>query len=105
VISRVTLFSFLLSVMLGLGIAMSSAGRRGGCSAYLDGNRSAQSVEYIASGSRMIAVPCNDWLMRQTFRVQILCLLDLCLAAVFVLNALGDLRDWLVARRRTRAAR
>jgi hypothetical protein len=34
--------------------------------------------------------------------VQLLCLVDLCLGAVFVLNSLGDLRDWFVMRRRMR---
>jgi hypothetical protein len=36
--------------------------------------------------------------MRQPMRVQLLCLLDLVLAVVFVLNALADLRGWLEIR-------
>jgi len=50
----------------------------------------------------MIEVPCNEWFMRQSMRVQVLCLLDLVLAVMFVLNALTDLRDWLAKRRRMR---
>lgn len=102
-ISRVTLFSLLLGLMLALGIWRDSSERRDACSAYLDGNKSAQTIEYVASGSRMIAVPCNDWFMRQTFRMQMLCLLDLCLTAVFVLNALGDLQEWFAERGRRRS--
>ena len=99
-ISRVTLFSLLLGLMLGLGIWMESRSPRDACAAYLNGNKWAQSSEYVNSGTRMIAVPCNDWIMRQSLQVQLLCLLDLCLAVVFLLNALGDLRDWHVARNR-----
>lgn len=101
-ISRVTLFSLLLGLMLGLGIWMGTSGHRDACSAYSGGEKPAQSSEYVASGSQMIAVPCNDWFMRQSFHVQMLCLVELCLAAIFVLNALGDLRDWQVARKRIR---
>jgi hypothetical protein len=101
-ISRVTLFSLLLGLMLAIGIWMWSDAQHDACFAYLNGNKSAQSVEYVASGTRMIAVPCDDWVMRQPLRVQLLCLVDLCLGAVFVLNSLGDLRDWFVMRRRMR---
>ena len=102
VISRVTLFSLLLGLMLGAGIRLSTAGRRDACAPYLAGDKTAAASEYVASGTRLISVPCRDWLMRQTLRVQILCLLDLVFAVVFVLNALSDLREWLEMRRRLR---
>jgi hypothetical protein len=102
VISRVTIFSLLLGLMLGLGISMWSGNQHDACAAYLDGNKLAQSSEYVPSGTRLIAVPCNVWLMRQPVKVQILCLVDLCLAVVFLLNAVGDLRDSLEARKRIR---
>jgi hypothetical protein len=100
-ISRMTIFSLLLSLMLGLGIKMLTDGRHDACDAYLDGNPLAQSSEYVPSGTRMIAVPCDDWLMRQPLVVQMLCLLELCLALACLLNALADLRDWLNARKRS----
>ena len=101
-ISRVTVFSLLLGLMLGLGILFWSAGQRDACTPYLEGNKSAQRSMYVPSGTRLIAVPCNDWIMRQPLRVQVLCLADLGLALIFVLNALGDLRNWLEARKRIR---
>jgi hypothetical protein len=104
VISRVTIFSLLLSLMLGIAIWSRSSDRPDACAAYLAGDTSAQSSEYVASGTRMIVVPCSDWIMRQPLRMQLLCLLDLGLSVVFVLNALGDLRDWFASRRRTRDA-
>jgi hypothetical protein len=50
----------------------------------------------------MIEVPCNDWFMRQPLRVQVLCMLDMALGVVFLLNALSDLQGWLQRRRRWR---
>ena len=50
--------------------------------------------EWVVSGTRQIEVPCNDWTMRQPLAVQVLCLLDLLLAVVFVLNVLLDLQGW-----------
>jgi hypothetical protein len=91
--------------MLAIGIWSWSSGRRDACAVYLAGDKAAQSSEYVASGSRMIAVPCRDWTMRQPLRVQLLCLANLGLAIVFLLNAAGDLRDWLAARRRMRGTR
>jgi hypothetical protein len=102
VISRVTLFSLLLGLMLTLGLRLWSYGQRDACSPYLEGNKQAQAGEYVPSGTRLIDVPCNDWIMRQPLRVQLLCLVDLGLGVVFVLNAIGDLRDWLEFRRRMR---
>jgi hypothetical protein len=104
VISRVTIFSLLLGLMLGIGIRYWSHEQRDACSAYLAGDKYAQSSEYVTSGTRMIAVPCRDWIMRQPMRVQLLCLADLSLVVVFVLNVAGDMRDGLAMRRRRRRA-
>jgi hypothetical protein len=103
VISRVTLFSLLLGLMLAMGIRLWSEKQTDACTPYLAGERPAQASEYVASGTRLIEVRCSDWFMRQPLRVQVLCLLDLALAVVFVLNALSDLREWLESRRRRRA--
>jgi len=102
VISRVTIFSLLLGLMLGIGIRMWSDAHSDVCAAYLAGDTRAPSSEWVSSGTRLISVPCRDWIMRQPLRVQILCLLDLALGMVFVLNALADLRGWLQMRRRMR---
>jgi hypothetical protein len=104
-ISRVTLFSFLLALMLGMGIWMGTDGQQDNCSRFLAGDKTAPSSEWVISGTRQIVVPCNDWFARQSTRVQVLCLVDLVLSVVFVLNALADMRDWLEMRRRLRKAR
>jgi hypothetical protein len=100
--SRVTLFSLLLALLLGAGIRLWTMQQRDACTPYLSGDTKAQKSEWVASGTRQVEVPCTDWITRQPARVQILCLLDVVLAVMFVLNALSDLRDWLEMRRRTR---
>ena len=89
--SRVTLFSLFLALMLGAGIRLWTMQQRDACTAYLSGDNTAQKSEWVVSGTRQIEVPCTDWIMRQPLRVQILCLLDAVLAVIFVLNALSDL--------------
>jgi len=105
VISRVTLFSLLLGLMLAMGIWMWSGGHRDDCTRYLAGDKSAPASEWVTSGTRTIEVSCNDWTMRQPLHVQILCLLDMVVMVLFVMSALADLRDWLAKRRRRRPRR
>ena len=101
-ISRVTLFSFLLTLMLASAIWLWNDGHPDDCAQTMSATGSMPASEYVISGTRQIVVPCNDWIMRQSLNVQILCLLDVVLAIVFLLNALSDLREGLQARRRMR---
>jgi hypothetical protein len=103
-ISRITLFSLLLALMLGTGIRLWDAQQRDNCALYMAGDKSALASEMVMSGTRQIEVPCRDWIMRQPLLVQVLCLLDVLLAVVFLLNVLGDLQDWLRQRRRMRGS-
>jgi hypothetical protein len=100
--SRVTLFSLLLALLLGVGIRQWTDGQRDACTPYLSGDAQAQKSEWVSSGTRQVEVRCTDWIARQPLRVQILCLLDVVLTVMFVLNALSDLRDRLERRRRLR---
>jgi hypothetical protein len=99
-ISRVTLFSLLLALLLGMGIWMSTQRPRDACAAYVAGDKGAQSTEYVVTGTRTVVVSCNSWLQRQPTWVQMLCLLELAVVGVFVLNGLGNVRDWFEMRRR-----
>ena len=98
-ISKVTLFSLLLGLMLATGIRLWYIGQKDECARYLAGDKSVPSTQMIVSGTRTIEVPCTDWTMRQPMPVQILCLLDLALGALFVMNGLADLREWMELRR------
>ena len=98
-ISRVTLFSLLLGLMLGAGIRLWDARQKDDCSPTWPGTRRSPPPNGRV-GHAQIIVPCNDWIMRQPMRMQILCLLDFALLVVFFLNALADLQRWLRSRSR-----
>jgi uncharacterized membrane protein len=102
VISRVTLYSLLLGLLLAMGIWHWSGWRKDDCTRYLAGDKSAPASEWVVSGTRTIEVPCSDWVLRQPMGVQILCLLDGVVLLLFVLNALADAREHLAVRRRRR---
>jgi hypothetical protein len=98
-ISKATLFSLLLGLMLACGIRLWYLDQRDDCARYLAGDKSAPATQVIVSGTRTIEVPCTDWTTRQPLRVQVLCLFDLALGVVFVLNGLADVREWMQRRR------
>jgi hypothetical protein len=98
-ISRLTLFSMLLGLLLGSGIGTWYLGQRDPCARYLAGDQTASPTQTVVSGTRTVDVPCTDWTMRQPLAVQVLCLLDMALLVVFVLNGLADVREWMQARR------
>jgi hypothetical protein len=100
-ISRVTIFSLLLGLMLGVGIYAWSQSERDDCMRYPPGGRP-PATEMVVSGTREIEVPCSDWWMRQPLDVQMLYLLDATLGVVFLMNALQDTRAWLTMRRQRR---
>ena len=97
-ISRVTIFSLLLGLLLGLGIYMYSQDERDRCSTYPAGGVAPRS-EYVVTGTRETEVPCSEWFLRQPLTVQILCIADAALGVVFALNAIGDLSGWIAWRR------
>jgi hypothetical protein len=66
---------------------------------YLAGEGWLSSSQTIDSGVQQIEVPCKQWLPRQPLTLQLLCLVDLVLIVVFVVNALGDLLEWKRMRR------
>jgi hypothetical protein len=105
VISRVTLFSLLLGLMLATGIRLWSDTQKDDCSRYLAGDKTAPRSEWVVTGTRTIEVSCNDWTMRQPLRIQVLCLLDVVVFLVFVTNAMADVRDQSEMRRRRRLMR
>ena len=97
-ISRITIFSLLLGLLLGLGIYMYSLGGRDRCNTYPAGGVAPRS-EYVVTGERETEVPCSEWFLRQPQAVQVLCVLDAVLGALFALNAVGDLVRWIAWRR------
>jgi hypothetical protein len=98
-VSRVTIFSLLLGLMLGLGIYTHAQGERDRCSIYPAGGTPPM-TEYVVSGTRQVEVPCSDWWMRQPLVIQILCIADAGFALIFLLFAAGDLRSAVQRRHR-----
>jgi polyferredoxin len=100
-ISRVTLYSFLLALTLGLGIRVWYPGPRDACSTSPAANR--VSSEFVVIGKRMVQIKCTDWIGRMPMSVQILWFTVVVLGIVCGLNMLGDLRDWSSRKRPRRA--
>ena len=103
-ISRVTLFSFLLALLLATWIRLWTVGQRDECARFLAGDKSYPASQVVVEGTRTVVVPCKQWLPRQPVAVQVLCLVDLLLTVLFAMNALADARDGLARRRRRREA-
>lgn len=101
-ISKVTLFSLLLMLLLAAGIEHWNVTHRDNCARYFAGEKGFPPREMVVTGTRQVEIPCTVWLPRQPATIQILCLLDLTLGMIFFLNALADLRRSLEARRQRR---
>lgn len=96
-ISRRTIYSLLLTLLLALGIRLWALGQRDDCDR-LAPNPNAQVM--VQSGTRTITVPCTYWVPRQPVQVQALLLLNLVLGVVFFISAGAD---WARYRARRRA--
>jgi hypothetical protein len=90
-ISRRTIFSLLLAIMIFLGIRLWIMNHRDPCDAYLPGHVLPATV-YVESGTRTVEVPCDWWLPRQPDWLQLTCLLDLAAMVVFGLSVWRDIR-------------
>jgi hypothetical protein len=99
VISRVTLVSFLLALLLTAGIYLWSAEHWDDCARYMAGDTSLPSSEVVDVGDPQVEVQCGQWLPRQPVALQVMCLVDLVAVIVFTLNAVGNFLEWKQARR------
>ena len=97
-ISRTTLWSLLVALLIPSGMAVWLSGHRDSCARFLAGDRSLPPTQMVAAGTQMVEVPCTVWLPRQPMWIQILCLVELVVVMVFALHLVGDWRD----RRRRR---
>ena len=98
-ISRQTIVTLLLALLLGFGLKFWALGQRDDCDDYLAGDKSAPASQVVEAGSRSVDVPCEAWIPRQSQWVQILCLLELAVIVVFTISFVGDVRDWTINRR------
>ena len=91
-VSKITIGSLLLALMLGVALVHWSLQHKDDCSRFLSGDEHAPSSQFIVTGTREVIIPCNVWLPRQPLTVQILCLVELFLIVIFLLQAAGDIR-------------
>ena len=74
-ISRRTILTLLVVLLLTAGLWVWSSQHRDECSAFLGGDRHAPESQVVRTGTRTIVVPCQDWLIRQPAPAQMLCVL------------------------------
>jgi hypothetical protein len=101
-ISRQTLVTLTLALLLGLGLKSWASGRRDECDDYLAGNNSAPATQTIEAGRRSIEIPCELWIPRQSMGIQILCLLEVSVIAIFAISCWSDVRNWPNSRQKNR---
>jgi hypothetical protein len=95
-ISRKTLYSFLLAVLLLGCIKAYTLRLTNPCDAYLAGQAQAPETVVVNQNGIPYQVPCNQWFLRQPRAVQALCFFEGVLVVVFLVSAYADWR-----RRRT----
>jgi hypothetical protein len=103
-ISRITLGSLLLGLLIASGIRLRDINLNDDCTRYMAGDKSLPASQWVVSGTRTVEVACNNWFARQPLWMQVLYLVDVLLAMLFALNALHDLRGRLLKRRQIRSA-
>src|ERR1700678_4220522 len=97
-ISQRTLYLLLATLLLTTGLYLWNANRWDDCQRYMAGDKSLPSSQIVESEGHSVEVPCEQWFPRQSSAILLLCLLDLLLIVVFVLNALSDVRGWRQSR-------
>ncbi len=89
-ISRRTIFSLLLTLLLAVGIRIWAANAYDPCDHLGPSPRGVPKSVYVESGTRTIAVPCTYWIPRQSMRVQALLLFNAVLVLVFLISTGND---------------
>jgi len=97
-ISRRTIFSLLLAILICLCIRLWIMNHRDPCDSYMPGHVLPQTV-MVESGSRTVEMSCSQWLPRQPDLIQLSCLLDLTVVIVFLLSMWRDVNRWRERRR------
>ncbi len=98
-ISRRTIYSLLLTLLLAIGIRVWALSVRDDCDRAGPSNPATPNTVAVESGTRTIDVPCTYWVPRQPTRVQILLLVNVALGVVFIVSAATDWTRYRARRR------
>jgi hypothetical protein len=97
-ISRRTIFSFLLTLLVGLCLRVWVLGQRDPCDSLAPGGQHPASV-YVESGTRTVEMSCTTWFPRQPAWFLALCLVNMVIGVVFILSACGEWVSWREGKR------
>ncbi len=98
-ISRRTIISLFLVAIIFLGIRVWMLGHRDDCERPVGTDHALPKSVYVESGTRLVEMPCDEWLPRQPVGVQLACLGDRAVGVVMVLSVAMDWRKWRERRR------
>ena len=98
-ISRRTIFSLILTLLLAVSIRLWAVSVRDDCDRFGKGTPANPTSVIVESGTRTIDVPCTYWVPRQSVRVQALLLFNIALGVVFLVSVAGDWSRWRERRR------
>ena len=89
-ISRKTIVSLMLALLLGTGIKAYTLRHIGPCDAYLAHQPNAPETVIVDPQGHATEVPCSNWVLRQPRGVQIAAFFDMALLVVFGISAAAD---------------
>ena len=89
-ISRKTIFSLLLALLLAGCIKAYTLRVINPCDAYLAGQAGAPATVVTNTQGRSMEIPCNSWFLQQPRTVQAWCMLDGLLVVIFLISASAD---------------
>jgi hypothetical protein len=98
-ISRQTIGSLLLALLLGVGVKIWAQGSHDACDRVLPGDAKTPEYESVQVGPQVVMVPCRIWFLRQPPAAQGACLAGIAAGVVFVVSAGADVkRSWEIRR-------
>jgi hypothetical protein len=104
-VSRRTIYSFLLGALLGLGLRLWAAQRIDDCTPYFRHEPKAATSMLVEMGGHSVAMPCDQWLPRQPQGILMACMVEGGFGLVFLVSAVADVVETRRRRQEAKAAR
>ena len=104
-ISKQTIFSLLLALLLAFGMHAWTIGHIDDCDRFRADKTGTPTSVMVQSGTRVVSVPCSIWVLRQPMWMQGCCALLVVLGVIFVFGLWSDWSRSSERRRTFRAGR